>query len=195
MPQPYRLWWCMACAAISLLALPVADAKDTSASIKEAEQQVTKGSLKAAEIELRNAVREAPQDPVIRVRLAEIYLRLGEPLLAEREAKAAIARHGDEADYLPVLADALVRQSKFTEVQDRIKPDDRNPLLESKVRLALGKAAAGLHDQAKAEELLNDAIRLDPGAVGPKIQLARLFSETKPEQANKLIDEAIAADP
>jgi putative PEP-CTERM system TPR-repeat lipoprotein len=185
----------MACAAISLLVCPVADAKDTSVPLKEAEEYVAKGNFKAAEIELRNAIREAPQDPVIRVRLAEVYLQLDEPLLAEREAKAARARNGDEADYLPVFADALLRQNKFAEVQDLIKPDDRNPVLESKLRLALGNAAAGLQDQAKAEEMLSDAIRLDPGAVRPKIQLARLLSGTKPEQADELIDEAIAADP
>ena len=195
MPQPYHLWWCLACATISLLACPVAAAKDMSASLKEAEQYVEKGNLKAAEIELRNAIRETPQDPVIRVRLAEVYLRLGEPLLAEREAKAARERHGDEADYLPVFADALLRQNKFTEVRELIKPGDRNPALESKVRLALGSAAAGLQDQANAEEMLREAARLDPGAVRPKTQLARLLSTTQPEQADRLIGEAIAVDP
>jgi cellulose synthase operon protein C len=195
MPQPYHLWWCLACAAISLLTCPVANAKDTPASLREAEQYVEKGNLKAAEVELRNAIRESPQDPLIRVRLAEVYLRVGEPLLAEREAKAAIARNGNEADYLPVLADALLHQNKFAEVQELILPDDRNPVLESKVRLALGDAAAGLQDQAKAADMLGDAIRLDPSALRPKIRLARLLSGTKHEQADRLIDEAIAADP
>src|SRR6516162_10086362 len=195
MPQPYHLWWCLACATIPLLACPVADAQNPSASVKEAEQYVEKGNLKAAEIELRNAIRETPQDPVIRVRLAEVYLRLDDGLSAEREAKAARERHGDEADYLPVLADALLRQNKFTEVRDLIKPDDRDPVLESKVRLALGSAAAGLNDPAKAEEMLSEAIRLDPSAVRPKIQLALLLRGTKAERADKLIDEVIAADP
>ena len=195
MPQPYRLWWSMACAAMFLFACQAADAQDTSASVKEAEQYLEKGNLKAAEIELRNAIRASPQDPVIRVRLAEVYLRLDDGLSAEREAKAARERHGDEADYLPVLADALLRQNKFTEVQDLIKPDDRNPVLESKVRLALGEAAAGLQDQAKAEELVSEAIRLDPNAIKPKVRLAHLLSVTRPEQADRLIDEAIAVDP
>src|SRR6516225_7909595 len=78
---------------------------------------------------------------------------------------------------------------------DLVQPGDRDPVLESKVRTALGTAAAGLRDQAKAETLLGEAIKLDPSAARPKIQLARLLTGTKPAEADKLIDEAIAANP
>src|SRR5260370_14885938 len=105
-------------AATSVLACHTLYAKETTASIKEAEQHLAKGNLKAAEIELRNAIRESPQDPVLRARLAEIYLQLGDNPAAEREARAARERNGKEADYLPVLADALLRQGKFSEVID-----------------------------------------------------------------------------
>ena len=98
-------------AAFAALAWSAAAAKDTTASIKEAEQYIAQGNLKAAEIQLRNAIREAPQDPVLRARLAEVYLREGDPQSAEREARAARERQGNEADYLPVLADALLRQA------------------------------------------------------------------------------------
>ena len=78
---------------------------------------------------------------------------------------------------------------------DLVKPGDRRPALESKVRTALGAAAAGLRDREKAEALLREAIKLDPSAVRPKIQLARLLTGTKPDEADKFIDEAIAANP
>jgi cellulose synthase operon protein C len=52
-----------------------------------------------------------------------------------------------------------------------------------------------LRDQAKAETLLGEAIKLDPSAARPKIQLVRLLSGSKPAEADKLIDEAIAANP
>src|SRR5712691_8167485 len=111
--RPLSLWRPLAfAAAISVLACPGLYAKDTTASIKEAEQYAAKGNLKAAEIELRNAIRERPQDPVLHARLAEVYLRLGDPASAEREARSARERMGDEADYVPVLADALLRQDK-----------------------------------------------------------------------------------
>ena len=181
--------------AVAIFACPAAYAKDSTASVKDAEQYVAKGNLKAAEIELRNAIREAPQDPVLHARLADVYLQLADPAAAEREARAALERNGDEADYISVLMDALLRQEKFADLLDLVKPGDRTPALESKVRTALGTAEAGLRDRDKAEDLLREAVKLDPTAVRPKIQLARLLTGTKPEEADKFIDEAIAANP
>src|SRR5438105_2022098 len=192
----YLRWRCAALAgAIVALTWSAAPAKDSTASLKEAEQHIVQGNLKAAEIQLRNAIRDAPQDPVPRARLAEVYLQLGDPVSAEREARAARERNGNEADYLPVLADALLRQQKFANLVDLVPPGNRDPVLESKLRTALGTAAAGLRDPAKAGTLLGEAIKLDPSAVSPKIQLAQLLTGTKPAEADKLIDEAIAANP
>lgn len=198
MPQARRhpLWLCAALAAVMLaFAGPAADAVESPASVTSIDQPVTNRNLKASEIELRNAIQQSPQDPLLRIQLARLYLQLGDPISAEREARAARARDGKEADYLPVLLDALLRQSKFADLADLVKPGNRAPALESKVRLALGIAAAGLHDRAKAEAMLQDAIRLDPSALPPKITLARMLSTTNPAEANKLLDQVLAADP
>src|SRR6266446_1152006 len=72
-PRRRRLWRSAAfAAAIFLFACPAANAKDSSASVKDAEQNLARGNLKAADIELRNAIREAPENPVLRARLAEV---------------------------------------------------------------------------------------------------------------------------
>jgi putative PEP-CTERM system TPR-repeat lipoprotein len=196
MPRGGKRWRRIVVAgALAALAWSAAYAKDSPTSVKEAEQYIAKGDLKAAEIELRDGVRDAPRDPVLRARLAEVYLQEGDAQSAEREARAARERNGNEADYLPVLAGSLLRQEKFTDLVNLVQPGDRDPVLESKIRTALGVATAGLHDQAKAETLLSEAISLDPKAALPKIQLARLLTKTKPAEADKLIDEAIAANP
>src|SRR5215472_11747099 len=181
--------------AFAAFAWSAAYAKDSPTSVKEVDQYIAQGDLKAAEITLRNAIRDAPQDPVLRARLAEVYLQEGDAQSAEREARAAREHNGNEADYLPVLADALLRQGKFADLIDSVQPGDRDPILESKVRTALGAAAVGLQDQAKAEALLGEAIKLDPKAVRQKIRLARVLSRTKPAEADKLIDEVLAANP
>jgi Flp pilus assembly protein TadD len=122
-----------------------------------------------------------------------VYLQLGDTPSAEREARATRELKGDEADYLPVLADALLRQGKFADLMDLVQPSDRNPAFESKVRTALGTVDAGLGDRAKAETLLDEAVKLDPSAARPKMLLARLLSGTKTSEADKLIDDVIAA--
>ena len=42
--------------------------------------------------------------------------------------------------------------------------------------------------------MLRDLVRLDPSAVKTKIQLAQLLNAKDPTEADKLIDEAVAAD-
>ena len=198
MPGSHRhcLWYCLTFAgALSLSICPWASAKESSGFVKEAEQYIAGGNLQAAAIELKNAVRQSPQDPAIRVQLAKVYLELGNVAAAENEARAAGERGGDEADYLPILADALLGQYKFADLLGSIHPGDRDAALESKIRTALGTAAAGLRDQDQAEAMLRDAVRLDPSAVKPKIQLAQLLSAKDPAEADRLIDEAIAAEP
>jgi putative PEP-CTERM system TPR-repeat lipoprotein len=182
-------------AALLLLACSYANAKELPASIRDAEQYVANGDLKAAEIELRNAVRQAPDNPLIHARLAQVYLDLGDAVSAEREARAAREHKGNEVDYLPILSDALLRQGKFTDVLDVIRPGDRTPVLESKLRTALGTAAAGLNDPSKAEVMFHEAMGLDPEATEPKVQLAQLLSRNNPEEADKLIEAAIATNP
>jgi putative PEP-CTERM system TPR-repeat lipoprotein len=189
--------WCriIIAGAFAVLAWSIAYAKDSTGYVKEAEQYLVQGNLKAAEIQLRNAIREAPRDPSLRARLAEVYLQLGDAVSAEREARAARERNGNEADYLPVLAGALLHQKKFADLIELVQPGNRDPVLESKIRTALGAAATGLGDRAKAETLLGEAVKLDPTVDRPKIQLARLLSGSKPAEADKLIDEVIGANP
>jgi hypothetical protein len=119
----YCLWRCLTFAAVVFVSIcPAAQAAESAALVKDAEQYIARGNLKAAEIELRNAIRQSPQDPVI-------------------SARAARERDGDEGDYLPILADALLHQYKFADVLDLIHPGDRDAALESKVRAAIGAAA------------------------------------------------------
>ncbi len=150
---------------------------------------------KAALITLKNAIRKSPQDPAVHVKIARLYFQIGDAASAEREAGAARNLKGDEADYLPVLLDAMLARKEFKEIYDLIEPGDRNPVLESKVRTALGTAAVRLGYDARAETLLRDAIKLDPSVVEPRVQLARFLNGTRAEEAAGVIDEAIADNP
>src|SRR5437016_3069372 len=85
-------------APIVLISAPVLG-KEAQSYVGNAQSYAAKGDLKAAEIELRNALREAPQDAHIHAMLGQIYLTLGEFASAEREARSARDLKADEADY------------------------------------------------------------------------------------------------
>src|SRR5205085_8491399 len=129
--------------ALCVSPYPVAIAKN-STSVQEAVQSPKDEDPKAALITLKNAIRKSPQDPAIHVESAKLYFQLGDVAPAEREARAARDLKGGEADYLPVLLDAMLARNEFKEIYDQIEPGDRNPVLESKVRTALGTAAVRL---------------------------------------------------
>ncbi len=188
--------FCVAAGFLAFLAsAPLAHAADSPTSVKSADQYIANGNLKAAAIELQNAIRDAPQDANLRARLARVYLQLGDPIRAEREARAAREHNAAEADYLPVLIDSLLRQGKYQDLSDTVRPGNRPAALESQVRQALGVVAAHQHDIPKAQALLQDAIRLDPTAVQPKITLARLLGTSNAAEASRLLDEVLAANP
>ena len=174
---------------------PRAWAKDGQAYLEKAQAYIAKGNFSAAEIELRNAEREAPKDAHIRALLAQVYLKLGNFAYAERAARAARDLNAPEAEYILTLAEAMLRQGKLADIPGEIKPGNRPPELESKIRVALAVAANALRDPAKAELLLREAVALDPKSVGAKVTLAKLLFKGKPEEAEKIVDEVLAAEP
>src|SRR5439155_3922077 len=116
----HRPGWVIGGALLAIAAFTIAGIIDAPAQAKEpqsyldnAQGYVAKGNFRAAEIELRNAAREAPQDAHVHALLAQVYLRLGDVKAAEREARSARDLKGEEADYLLPLANALLALGKF----------------------------------------------------------------------------------
>lgn len=187
------------CVAAVLLALAVISplrAETSQDFSDQAKQSITKGDFAAALIQLRNAERQAPQDPIIHARLAALYLRSGNNQEAEREAKAAGTLGGKDSDYLPLLMGAMLRGQKFAELLIAVPAADRSPDVESKVREARAFAQAALHDNDQAIASLRQAVQLDPASPGPQIALARvLVSTNATDEANKILDDLLAKNP
>ena len=153
----------------------VASPEEAKSYLEDAKRQLSKGDLRAGEIQLRNAVRADPQDAGLHAQLAELYLKLANYPAAEAEAREAQRAHGKPSDVDPVLAEALAKQNKVTQLFSLVKPSDRDPVAESRVRLTLGLAHLQLRENKEASQLLKDAERLDDKALGPKIGMADLM--------------------
>jgi Tfp pilus assembly protein PilF len=181
---------------LALAAAPPAAARAAGDYVAAARQYLEKGNSAAAEIELRNAAREAPNDPGVHLQLGALYLQRGNGAGAAREAKTAGTLGEKEEAYLPLLMEALLRQRKFGELLDAVPAGEREPRLESIVREERGLAYTGLRDTDAALASLRDAVRLDPQSPRPNLALARVLVAAKDiTQAGRIVDEVLTENP
>jgi putative PEP-CTERM system TPR-repeat lipoprotein len=92
--------------ALSMAGLPAALPAMAASPMERAQEARARGNLREAQIELRNLVRDKPEDAGAHAALAAISLELGDTELAEREARAALDR-----GYDPGTGTALLMRS------------------------------------------------------------------------------------
>lgn len=183
--------WRFAAVVVVLTAYGTAEANEPQEHLKDAEQLIATGDMNAAAAKLRDALAQSPDDPSLHGRLADVLATQGYYASAEQEALAARQHNGDEKLFLPVLSKILLREQKYADILKLITPGNRAPSLESTVRLSRGLAHLGLHEPEEAEGDLREAVKLSD-APGLKITLARFLGGKTPEEAEKLLDEALA---
>jgi len=189
----YRsLGWIMMGAWIG--AFPIAaHAADYLATAKVS---LKKGDLKSAQIDLRNAVRNDPQNAEAHYWLSRVTFELGDPVASEREAIAARDRGFDPHQAVPLLAQALLAQNKFDDLLTTLKPEGKDPLLDAAILVARGYAQVGLKRPEDAQKSFAEAEQVSPNAVEPLLAEARLaVSRADLAGAQQKIDKAIAAQP
>jgi cellulose synthase operon protein C len=189
----YRsLGWIMMGAWIG--AFPIAaHAADYLATAKAS---LKKGDLKSAQIDLRNAVRNDPQNAEAHYWLGRVAFELGDPVASEREATAARDRGFDPHQTVPLLSQALLAQNKFDELLETLKPEGKDPLLDASILVARGYAQVGKKRPEDAQRSFAEAEQVSPNAVEPLLADARLaVARADLAGAQEKIDRAIAAQP
>jgi putative PEP-CTERM system TPR-repeat lipoprotein len=160
----------------------------------EAQQYQQKGDLKAALIQLKNAATQSPSDAEVRFRLAELYVRIGDPVSAEKEIRKAIRLGLDNTRAMPVLARSLQAQGK-----PQMALDESAPLAAKagpELLAARGDAYLALNDRVKAKEAYQQAAAAKSGYPEALIGLARVAGyENDVDAANRYTEQAIAANP
>ena len=179
------------------LALGACHSADPAALVAEARRQRDHGELRAAAIQLKNALQQNGQMREARQMLGEIYLEQGDPLSAEKELRRALdLSQGVQADQAAVLLwRALLAQGQYQKVLDA--PVPHPALLERADALSLrGDALFGLGkvDQASAlyERVLSKQIQFPDALLG----MARIAAaQNRPDEADARIRRALAGDP
>ena len=172
---------------------PLAARADYMSNARDA---LKKGDLKAAQIDLRNAVRNDPQNAESHYLLGRVSIELGDPVAAEREAISARERGYDPHQAVPLLTQALLAQAKYQPLLDSLKPDGKDASLDASILVARGYALIGLRRNDDAQKAFAEAQAVAPNAVEPLLADARLsVARADLAGAQTKIDRAIAAQP
>ncbi|MBO0710067.1 MAG: PEP-CTERM system TPR-repeat protein PrsT [Acetobacteraceae bacterium] len=171
----------------------LAHARDYLADAREAMQ---KGDLKSAQIELRNAVRDDPQNAEAHYQLGRVNLFLGDPVAAEKEEKAARERGYDPRKIVAVLGQAYISQGKYHDLLNDFVVEHKDPSLDAQVLVARGIAKTALRDSDGAAQSFAEAEQLAPDALEPLTAEFRLaMAKGDLSTAKAKLDRALALQP
>jgi putative PEP-CTERM system TPR-repeat lipoprotein len=176
----------------------VATAAPAFASLERARAAQARGDLRTAQIELRNAVRAAPQDAALRVTLAQVSLEMGDFDTADREARAAMERGADRALGTALVIRAQLGLNRPREVLREFAAPAAGATGQLAAQILAGRATAFamLDQMAEAREAAEAAVRAAPDSVEPHLILSALLAQAGDRAgAEAAVDRALQADP
>lgn len=181
-------------AAMVALALLLA-ASPATASMEKAQAARARGDLRAAQIELRNAVRAKPDDAALRVALAISSIDMGDSDTAEKEARAALERGYDRAAGTELLASAYLVGGRYQNLLRGIPiPDAATPPAVAGQALAARAAAyIGLNQIDEARQAAEAAMKLSPDAPTVNLALASVAAASGDRNAAEAAVERVLA--
>jgi putative PEP-CTERM system TPR-repeat lipoprotein len=177
--------------------LPGCRNEDPETLLTSARDYQAKGDFKAAGIQLRNALRQRPQDASARLMLGQVALQSGDPASAEKELRKALEFGQDPDAVLPSLARAMI---ELGESEKLIKEFGARKLANPKAHAAftasLGLAHLRLDRLHDAAESFRSALEIDPELASARLGLARLLAiQGRIDEANQVVDRVVATHP
>jgi len=168
--------------------------QSTESLLTEAKQYQQKGDLKAALIQLKNAVEKSPENGEARIALGQLEMTMGDIASAEKEFRKARSLGIGAERVMPLLGKALALQGKFKEILEDVTPEvaGKSPSL-----LALrGEALLASDKGDEAKQAFDQALALDPNSGSALLGLARhAMAARDRDSAERYIGDAVAKDP
>jgi putative PEP-CTERM system TPR-repeat lipoprotein len=164
--------------------------------ISSAETYLSTGEYAAAIIELKNALREAPDDAKARELIANASYHVADFETAADEYARALELGRETVDNWIGLGESLLRTGRAVEAFERVQPNLDANSSNPKELVALAHLYASLGNTAEAGTLFQRARVADSRSVDAHIGLAVIAASNSDfAGAYKLLDEAITADP
>lgn len=168
--------------------------QSTESLLTEAKQYQQKGDLKAALIQLKNAVEKSPENGEARMELGSLELTMGDFVSAEKEFGKARSLGVPADRVLPQLGKAIAQQGKFKELLTEITPEQAARSAPLLVLRGDALLYTGKNDEAK--QAYDQALALNPNSGNALLGLARYAAATQDaEAAERYVGDAVAKDP
>ena len=140
-----------------------------------AKTAMDKGDLRAAQIDLRNTVRNDPNNAEAHFRLGVVQLRMGDPVSAERSLRQARDNGFDPRPITPLLAQTYMAQGKFKELLRDFPIASAAPDQAAAMLVMRGTSHMQLGEMDPAYEAFLEAEKAAPAAIEPLISTARIL--------------------
>lgn len=169
--------------------------KRSQTHLDQARKMLEKGDVRAAVVELKNAVRADTRNVEARFLLGVSEVRIGEFESGEKNLRVALEAGYPEERVTPALAEALLRQGRNADILKEIRPGDRGAEAESIIAVVRGTAQLSLNQIKDAEASFNESIRLRPSSPA-YVGAARVaLAANDLAKASALASEATRLDP
>jgi len=165
--------------------------------IAKAQELMGKGDLRAASIEIANAVEKNPGSAQGRWLRAQVAIELGDGATAEKEARKAVELGFSRSEAQPLLARAILMQGDADRVLKETEKILDLPTAKNKAALiALRGQAFILKNQLDlAKTNLTQALEVDPASTDALIGMTALYGVKREyDEARKWVEKAIQAD-
>ena len=184
--------------ALSLsLAMPV-EAKVSAKGqelLEEAQEYLAKGDIRAAVIEMKNAVRADPDSPELRVRLGELYLTVGQFHGAEKELRTALKKGIDPAIVQLPLAKAYFGIGSYQDVLDKTSVEHAREEDKLALKTERARTYVALKNYAEGERLSREILAQDPKMeLAASILTSVLIEQRRFEEASEQVDTFMATN-
>ena len=179
-----------------LFAMVHAAAAGATDYMAQAQQSLAKGDPRAAEIELKNAIKADAHNMAAHYELARVELDLGNAPAAEYEARTAKLGGYDLDHAVPLLAEAYLAQHKYLELLRDFARAEGSPAEQAGVLVARGRAQIALGKPDEGLASFDQAQGLAPTLPGPLLAKANyLISKKDFAAAEPLVGEAVGLAP
>ena len=152
--------------------------------------------LKAAEIHLKNALKNNPKHLPSRILMAEILIEKGDGAGAEIELKFAEQGNADDKKILLLMLEAYLLQNKYDQVINEATLIPESNKLSSDILVLKGRALFNKNNTVLALSEYKRALQLNPANVEAMLGLAQIsYKRSQFEDALAYIEKGLTESP